>query len=392
MKDLVTIIGAGCTDFGEHFDKSYASLAHEAAMLALKDAGVAPKDIDEAFLGTAFPDAGVFKGRSGMDLAEPLGMFNIPITRVSNYCATGGNALRMGMFSLLAGASDIVLCVGVEKLRDRSPQESLVKMMVETGHPINQKGFTAAGTFAVFANRHMHQYGTTEEHLAMISVKNHENGVLNKKAHYQKPISLEQALNSPPVAEPLKLMDCCPTTDGAAACVIVRTKDADKYRKDGVLIKGQSLMVSTGWDLPFFDSQETFTGFRSTQAAAQEAYRQAGITDPVNQIDFAEAHDCFSIVELLAYEDLGFCKKGEGGNFIADGMSAKDGKIPVNVSGGLLSSGHPIGATGLRMIYELCLHLQGNAGERQLPNPKIGLAHNIGGPGAVTSITILGNK
>ncbi len=392
MKDKIAIIGAGCTKFGENFDKSYAALASEAALEALEEAGVEPKDIDEAFLGTAFPDAGVYKGRAGMDLAEPMGMFHIPITRVSNYCATGGNALRMGMFALIAGAADLILCVGVEKLRDRSPQDSLVKMMVETGHPLYQKGFTAAGTFAVYATRHMSQYGTSEEQLGMISVKNHQHGELNEKAHYRKAIPLEAVLASPPVAYPLKLLDCCPTTDGAAACVICRAEDAGNYTDDYVLVKGQSLMVSTGWDLPFFDTGDQFAGFKSTQEAAKEAYRQAGITDPPNQVDFAEVHDCFSIVELLAYEDLMFCEKGKGGKFIDEGRPYREGNMPVNLSGGLLSCGHPIGATGLRMLYELTRQLSGKAGSRQLPDPKIGVAHNIGGPGAVTSVTVLGRK
>jgi acetyl-CoA C-acetyltransferase len=392
LKDKIAIIGVGCTKFGENFELSYSDMIYEAAHEACVEASIELKSIDAAWLGTAFPDAGVWKGRSGMDLAEPLALFNIPVTRVSNYCATAGDALRNACMALLSGEHRIVLALGVEKLRDRSPRESLVKMMAEHGHPFYQKGFTAAGTFATYATRHMHQFGVTREDLARVSVKNHKHAVLNPKAHYRKEITIEFALNSPMVAYPLGLMDCCPTTDGAACAIMVRAEDAASFNKDYVLIKGQGLSVSMGWDLPFYLPGYDFLSFRATKEAARMAYESAGIKNPAEEIDFAEVHDCFSNVELLTYEDLGFCAHGESKNLIREGATTREGRLPVNVSGGLLSCGHPVGATGLRMIYELTRQIQGKAGEQQLPKARIGLAHNIGGPGAVASVTILGAK
>lgn len=392
LKDKVCIVGIGWTPYGEHFDKSYEDLVYMAGREAMADAGIKPDDIDAAWLGTAFPDAGVYKGRAGMDLAEPLGLFDIPITRVSNFCATGADSVRGGVNSLLAGESDVVLALGVEKLRDRSPQESLVKMMAEMGHPFYQKGFTAAGTFAMFASRHFAVCGVTGEDLARVSVKNHANACLNPKAHYRREITIEDVLKSPMVAEPLTLMDSCPTTDGASAVVLVRAEDAGKYTGTPVYIKGLALSVSAGWDLPFFDCECDFLSFQATKVAARRAYEQAGIADPRKEIDLIELHDCFSIVELLTYEDLGLCEQGDAKELIRAGVTARDGEIPVNVSGGLLSCGHPVGSTGIRMMCELVEHLRGTAGERQVKDARVGLAHNIGGPGAVASVTILGKE
>ncbi|MFH1422186.1 MAG: acetyl-CoA acetyltransferase [Planctomycetota bacterium] len=392
LKDKIAIVGAGCTKFGENFDLSYSDMIYEAAHEACVEANIELKEIDAAWLGTAFPDAGVWKGRSGMDLAEPLSLFDIPITRVSNYCATAGDALRNACMALLSGEHKIVLALGVEKLRDRSPRDSLVKMMSEHGHPYYQKGFTAAGTFATYATRHMHRFGVVREDFARVTIKNHKHAVLNPKAHYRKEISMEFAMNSPMVAYPLGLMDCCPTTDGAACVILTRTEDAASLNKDYVLIKGQGLCVSMGWDLPFHLPGYEFTSFRATKQAAKMAYESAEIKNPAKEIDFAEVHDCFSNVELLTYEDLGFCEEGESKNLIREGVTTREGRLPVNVSGGLLSCGHPVGATGLRMVYEVTRQLQGKTGERQLPKANIGLAHNIGGPGAVSSVTIIGGK
>ena len=391
-KDKISIVGAGCTQFGENFELSYQDMIYHAALEACQEAGVEFTDLEAAWLGTAFPDAGVYKGRSGMDLAEAIGVFDIPITRVSNYCATGGDAVRNAMNSILAGQHDLVLALGVEKLRDRTPTESIVKMMVDAGHPIYQKGFTAAGTFAVYATRHFKDFGTTREDLSQISVKNHKHALHNPKAHMRKELSLEDVMRSPMVAYPITLFESCPTTDGAAAVVLTKAELAKKYNADNSInVKGQGLSISTGWDLPFYQEDYDFTGFKATRVASRNAYKQAGITDPFKQIDFAEVHDCFSIVELLTYEDLGFTGKGKGKELIREGITELGGDLPVNVSGGLLSCGHPVGATGIRMIYELVRQLQGLADKRQVKDAQLGLAHNIGGPGAVASVTILGN-
>jgi acetyl-CoA C-acetyltransferase len=384
----IAIIGVGCTRFGENFDQSYDDLAVDSTLEAVQDAGIDLDRIDGAWLSTAFPDAGVWKGRSGMDLAEPLGLFDIPVTRVSNYCASAGDAVRNACMGLLSGAHDCVLALGVEKLRDRSPQASLVAMQVETGHPYYQKGFTAAGTFAVFANRHFERFGTTREHLAQISVKNHEQAIDNPRAQYRTKLAVDDVLRSPMVADPLTVLDCCPTTDGAAAAILVRAEDVPAGARP-VLIRGQGFSVSAGWDSPFYDPENDFVGYRATRVAALKAYEEAGITKPASEIHVTEVHDCFSISELLAYGDLGFCAPEEAGDFVASGASAQGGEVPFNTSGGLLSCGHPVGATGLRMLHQLTLQLRAEAGGMQVPRAKVGLAHNIGGPGAVAVVTIL---
>ncbi len=391
-KPDIAIIGVGVTPFGDLFHRSYDDLVRDAAMEAINDAGIRATDIQAAWLSTAFPEIGVFKGRSGMDLAEPLGIFNIPVTRVSNFCASGADAIRNAAHALMANTCDVAMALGVEKLRDRSPNDSIVKMMVELTHPFYQKGFTAAGTFAVYAKRMMHDFGLTREDIASISVKNHFNGTLNDKAHYRKSCSLDQVLGSPMVADPLTLLDSCPTTDGAACVIMVRSSDVDKSRHKPIYIDGMGLSVSTGWDLPFFDANHDFLSFKATREAARMAYEQAGITNPLDEIDLVEVHDCFSIVELITYEDLGFCKTGEAKDMIRGKATELGGELPVNVSGGLLSCGHPVGATGVRMVVEVANHLRGQAGERQVKNSMRGLTHNIGGPGAIASVIILNKE
>ena len=388
----IAIIGVGQTAFGELFQYSYDDLVREAATLAMKDAGVGAEEIQAAWLSTAFPEIGVYKGRSGMDLSEPLGIFGIPITRVSNFCASGADAIRNAANALAAGECDVAMALGVEKLRDRSPQDSIVKMMVELTHPFYQKGFTAAGTFAVYANRIMHEYGVTREDLANISVKNHFHGTMNEKAHYRASCTLDQVLSSPMVSFPLTVMDSCPTTDGAACVIMIRAEDVDKSKHKPIYIDGIGLSVSTGWDLPFFDSRQKFLSFQANRDAAAMAYKQAGITKPMDEIDLVEIHDCFSIVELITYEDLGFCKVGEAKDLIRGKVTTLGGELPVNVSGGLLSCGHPVGATGVRMVVEVATHLRDKAGARQVKGAKRGLTHNIGGPGAIASVIILNNE
>jgi acetyl-CoA C-acetyltransferase len=387
----IAIIGVGTTRFGELFHQSYDDLIRDAALQAIADANISMDEIDAAWLSTAFPEIGVFKGRSGMDLSESLSLYNIPVTRVSNFCASGADAIRNAANALRAGECDVALALGVEKLRDRQPQDSIVKMMVEYGHPYLQKGFTAAGTFAVYANRIMHEYGVTREDISSISVKNHQHGTLNDKAHHRISCSLDEVMNSTMVANPLTVMDSCPTTDGAACVIMVRAEDVDKKKHKPIFIKGIGLSISTGWDMPFFDPNHDFLSFEATRIAAQSAYKQAGITNPIEEIDLMEVHDCFSIVELLTYEDLGLCKKGEAKDLLRGKETQHGGKIPVNVSGGLLSCGHPVGATGVRMVTEIVAQLRNEAGARQVKNAKTGLTHNIGGPGAIGSVIILGN-
>ncbi len=392
MKKDIAIIGIGVTKFGELFNQSYDDLVRDATAQAVKDAGIKLDDVQAAWLSTAFPEIGVFKGRSGMDLLEPLNLYGIPVTRVSNFCASGADAIRNAANALAAGECDVALALGVEKLRDRSPQDSIVKLMVELSHPYYQKGFTAAGTFAVYAKRIMHEFGLTKEDIANVSVKNHYHGTLNENAHHRTACSLDQVLSSPMVADPLTVMDSCPTTDGAACVIMVRGEDIDKSKHHPIYIDGIGLSVSTGWDLPFFDPKHDFLSFQATKDAASTAYKQAGITRPIDEIDLVEVHDCFSIVELLTYEDLGFCKQGEAKDMIRGKATQLGGEIPVNVSGGLLSCGHPVGATGVRMVVEIANHLRGNANERQVKGAKRGVCHNIGGPGAIASVIVLNSE
>src|SRR5438128_1281703 len=282
-----------------------------------------------------------------------------------------------------AGAHDVVLVLGAEKLKDRGGRG-----IPRLGHPLLARGNTAPGLFALAANRYMHTFGLGRETLAKVAVKNHRNGARNEKAHLRMEVSEEQVLKAPIIAWPFGLLDCCPTTDGAAAAIICRADLAKRFRKPPVLVKGAGLAVATG--RPYFDPTFDYLGFRSTQAAARQAYQAAGIT--AEDIDFAEVHDCFTWTEISNIEDLAFCKKGEGGKLVEEGRTALEGDLPVNPSGGLKSFGHPIGASGVRMIYECVTQLRGEAGSRQVKDPELGLAHNVGGPGAVCCLGRLGRS
>ncbi len=382
IKDRVAIIGVGCTKFGDNFDDSYEDMAAEAAFQAFDDAGIEPDRIGAAWLGTFSPGQG--HGKASVSLADAIRLYNKPITRVENYCATGTDAFRNAAMAVAAGIYDVALVLGVEKLKDR-PARGLVS---EGTHAYQHDGSTAPGVFALAATRYFERFKTGREALAKVAVKNHHNGTLNPKAHFQMEVTEEQVLKAPMVAYPFGLFDCCPTTDGAAAAIICRTEIAKQFRNDYVLVKGFGLSVTSG--RPWFEPGYEFTGFAATRTAAQEAYRMAGIKDPLKEIDMAEVHDCFTWTEISNYEDLGFCKKGEGAHFIGEGRSSLEGDLPVNTSGGLKSSGHPVGASGVRMIYEITTQLRQQAGARQVRDPKLGLVHNLGGPGSVACVVVLG--
>ncbi|HZY31560.1 MAG TPA: acetyl-CoA acetyltransferase [Candidatus Methylomirabilis sp.] len=390
IRDKVAIIGVGATQFGEHFEQGYSDLIVEAAYEAFEDANVSPSRIQAAWLGTCFPDSGGYQGNAGASLADALSLYHVPISRVANYCATGTDAFRNACFAVASGLYDIVLVVGAEKMRDVTAREGLVGQLAETGHPVHGKGVTAPGMFALFATRYFDLFGIGRETLAKVAMKNHRHGSLNPKAHFQKEITLEQYFKAPMVADPLGLYDCCPQTDGAAAAVICRPDLASTFNKDPILVKGLGLANPVGDELAF-DPESDFISFRATKDAARQAYEQAGIRDPFKEIDVAELHDCFTITELVTYEDLGFCPTGEGRQFIEKGVSSLEGELPVNTSGGLKSCGHPIGATGLRMIGEITDQLRGRAGKRQVKGATRGLVHNLGGLGAVTSVIVLGS-
>jgi acetyl-CoA C-acetyltransferase len=380
MKDKVAVIGVGCTKFGERYDRGYEELICDAAFAAYDDAGIDPAEIEAAYLGTYMPGAG--GGKSAVSLADALRLYGRPVTRVENYCATGTDAFRNACITVAAGVHDVVLVVGAEKLKDRGGRG-----LPRFGHPLLARGNSAPGLFALAATRYMHTFGMGRETLAKVAVKNHRNGARNEKAHLRSEITVEQHMKSPIIASPFGLFDCCPTTDGAAAAIVCRADLAKRYKKPPILVKAAALAVETG--KPFYDPTFDYLGFPSTTKAAQAAYTMAGITPA--DVSFAEVHDCFTWTEISNTEDLGFCKKGEGWKLVEEGRTALEGDIPVNPSGGLKSFGHPIGASGVRMIYECVTQLRGEGGARQVKNPRLGIAHNVGGPGAVACVVVLGN-
>jgi acetyl-CoA C-acetyltransferase len=380
MKDKVAVIGVGCTKFGERYDRGYEELICDAAFAAYDDAGMDPNDIEAAYLGTYIPGAG--GGKSAVSLGDALRLYGRPITRVENYCATGTDAFRNACITVAAGVHDVVLVVGAEKLKDRGGRG-----LPRFGHPLLARGNSAPGLFALAANRYMHTFGVGRETLAKVAVKNHKNGAKNEKAHLRAEITVEQAMKAPIIASPFGLFDCCPTTDGAAAAIVCRADLAKKWKKDPIWVKGAALAVETG--RPYFDPTFDYLGFPSTVKAAKAAYAMAGIGP--RDVSFAEVHDCFTWTEISNTEDLGFCAKGDGWKLVEEGRTALDGDIPINTSGGLKSFGHPIGASGVRMIYEVVTQLRGEAGARQVRDPKLGVAHNVGGPGAVACVVVLGN-
>jgi len=378
IRDKVAVIGAGCSKFGEHYDMSAEDTIVTAAFEAYADAKIDPGQIQAAWVGT------LSSANAGNALADPLKLFNIPITRVENYCASGMDAFRNACMAVAAGMYDVVLALGFEKLRD-SGQRGLGTF---GNHPVVGYGTTAPSLFAMAANRYFSTYGIDKRALAKVAMKNHHNGTMSPKAHFQMEVTEEQVLNAPMICSPLGLFDCCPTTDGAAAAIICRADLAKSFRPDPLYVKGVGLAVTSGE--PYLKPGFAYTGFPATAQAAQSAYEQAGVT--AKDIDLVECHDCFTITEILNIEDLGLAKRGEGWRYVEEGRAAIGGEIPVNPSGGLKSFGHPIGATGIRMIYEVSQHLWNKAGARQVKNAEVGLAHNLGGPGSVGCVTILGNS
>ena len=374
IKDRVAIIGTGCSKFGEHYHKSAEHLVVEAGLEAMADAGVDRDQIQAGWVGT------LSSALSGNALSDPLKLTDIPITRVENYCASGMDAVRGAAFAIAAGMYDIVIALGFEKMRD------MVRGGLPAPHPVFDNG-ESPHIFALAANRYFKDHGATKSTLAKVAIKNHHNGKLSPKAHLRMEVTEEQVLRAPMIYEPLGLFDCCPTTDGAAAVVLCRADLARSFRDDPVYIKGVGLSVSYG--RPHYDPAYRYDGFPATRNAAAQAYEQAGVTP--DEIDLAEIHACFTIPQIRNYEDLGFCARGEGGKAAEEGRFALDGEMPVNPSGGLKSFGHPIGATGVRMLYEVTQHLRGQAGERQVQGAELGLAHNLGGLGGVACVTILGN-
>jgi acetyl-CoA C-acetyltransferase len=386
----VAIVGAASTAFGVHHDRSYLDLIAEAAAGAVADAGLELEQVGSAWLGTAEPGLAGLVGDAGSAVAEAIGFSPRPVTRVANFCCTGLESVRAAALDVAAGEHELVLAVGAEKMRDVPSRGSLVARTVNLTHPTIAKGRTAPGQFALLANRYMAEWGVSRETLAKVAVKNHEHALRNPKAHFRKAVTVEDVLAAPVIAEPFGTLDCTPTTDGAAAVVLAPVEWARRHAALYVVVRGFGLAVTNGYYTSFFDPKWDFLGFRSTREAAAIAYRQAGITTPREELDLVECHDCFTVTELVNYEDLGLCGRGEGGALLESGATAAGGDIPVNLSGGLQSCGHPVGATGVRMICELTDHLLGRAGDRQVAGARLGAAHTLGGPGVVAAVAVLG--
>jgi acetyl-CoA C-acetyltransferase len=389
IRDRVAIIGMGCTRFDEHWDKSTDDLLVDAATETLASAGVGKDDVDAYWLGT------MASGLSGMTLAKPLKLGTKPVSRLENMCATGSEAFRNACYAVAAGAYDMAMAIGVEKLKDSGYSGLVLPMPPNDGTAVE---LTAPALFSLLAPAYAKKYGVSEEQLkevfTRIAWKNHHNGALNPRAQFRKEVAQEVICNSPLVAGPLGIFDCSGVSDGAAAAIIVRAEDAPRYTDKPLYVKALSFVAGAGGGAndPGYD----YTTFPEVVLSGQDAYAQAGVTDPRAELAMAEVHDCFTPTELILMEDLGFAARGTAWQEVLKGTFELHGELPVNPDGGLKSFGHPIGASGLRMLFECWLQLRGEApAERQIHTDKtLGLTHNLGGyPGeCVSFVGVVGSR
>ena len=392
IKDKVAIIGMGCSKFGERWDASPDDLMMESYTEAMDDAGITKDDLGMAWMGVFFDEQNV--GKSALPLSQALRLPNIPVTRVENLCATGTEALRGAVYAVAAGATDIALAVGVEKLKDTG-YGGLPERAKGTFEDLWQPNSTAPGSFAQLAAAYAAKHDIPMEDLkrgmAHVSWKSHQNGVKSPKAHLQRTVEMDAILDAPMISFPLGLYDCCGVSDGSAAAIVTTPEIAREMGHDNpVTVKAMQLAPSNGVEMSHnsWDGSYTLT----TRIAAQRAYEEAGVTDPVKQIGMTEVHDCFSITELVVMEDLQLSEEGRAVNDILDGKFDATGDVPCQIDGGLKCFGHPIGASGLRMAYEVYTQLRGRGGERQIKDVNMGLTHNLGGiPNRnISSVSILG--
>ena len=395
IKDKVAVIGMGCTRFGERWDVGAEELMNEAFQECLADAGIEKNRIEAAWFGTCFEEIGM--GKSAIPMSVVLRLQNIPVTRVENFCATGTEAFRGACYAVASGACDMALAMGVEKLKDTG-YGGLPGFVGSNAGSLTWlwwPNITAPGAFAqlasAYAARHHVADSDLKRAMAHVSAKSHANGVDNPKAHLRRAVTDDQVMASPIIAHPLGLYDCCGVSDGAA-CAIVTTPEMARSlgKKDPVRVKSLQVAVSSGEEMGFNRWQGDH--FITTSKCSTAAYKEAGITDPETQVSMMEVHDCFSITELVTMEDLHISKRGKAWRDVLDGRFDKGGENPCQVDGGLKCFGHPIGASGLRMIYEMYLQFHGRAGKRQMADPQFGLTHNLGGFPAmnVCAISILG--
>ena len=384
MRDAY-IIGAGQTPFGAMPEESYRSLflqAFEAAKDSVP-AGIDNDEIDEAVVGS-LGVGGRQLGLSGPAATEHAGLHGIPSSRIENACAASGYAVRQAVQAVKSGMADVAIGGGVEVMTDMSADVTKYWLGV-SGETEWERltGTTFSGVYAQMASAYLNKYSATPEHLSMVAVKNHENGAKNPKAHLDFECSMDDAMDAPAVAEPLNLYHCCPTSDGAAVVLVASEDVVEEYTATPIRVAG----VGAASERVGLFQRDSYTAISSSRSAAQKAYDDAGVSPEA--LDFAEVHDCFAIAELLAYEDLGFCDRGDAWRLLEDGTTAPDGKLPDNVSGGLKSKGHPIGATGAGQVAEAFAQLSGTAGDRQLTEPRVGLTHNVGGSGGSAVVHVL---
>ncbi|NOZ77426.1 MAG: thiolase domain-containing protein [Euryarchaeota archaeon] len=379
----VAVIGVGITKFGEQWEDSFSKLFVDAGAAAIKDAGIDGKDIDAIFVGNMSGGRFIDQEHVSTLIADHSGLVPIPATRVEAACASGGLALRQGLMAIESGFHDIVVAGGVEKMTDILAGATTQTLATASDQEWEAfLGMTFPGLYAMIARRHMHEFGTTREQLAMVSVKNHRNGKLNPNAQFQMEITVEQVLSSTMVADPLRLLDCSPITDGAACLILASEEKAREYTDSPVYITGSGQATST---ISLHD-RKRIPVTDATANAAREAYKRAG--REAGDIQVAEVHDAFTIGEILGIEGLGFVEVGKGGQATEEGETAIGGRIPVNTSGGLKAKGHPVGATGAAQAVEIVYQLRGEAGKRQV-DADIGLTHNVGGSGGTAVVHIL---
>ncbi len=391
IRDRVAIVGMGCTPFGEHWDKSASDLLVDASKEALASAGIPLKTVDAFWLGT------LYSGQSGLTLSRPLKIDYKPVSRLENYCATGSEAFRNACYAVASGAYDVAMAIGVEKLKDSGYSGLPGGAIANDG---TQASLTAPAMFSLLAPAYAKKYGvddaTMKDVMTRIAWKNHKNGALNPRAQFRKEVPKDTIACSPLVAGPLGIFDCSGVSDGSAAAIIVRAEDAHKYTDKPLFVKALSFVA--GPAAGPIDPDYDYTTFNEVVASADDAYRQAGITNPRLELAMAEVHDCFTPTELVLMEDLGFAQRGTAWKEVMAGTYDLDGELAVNPDGGLKSFGHPIGASGLRMLFECWLQLRGEAGKRQIPSigrgRKLALTHNLGGaPGeCVSFISVVGTE
>jgi acetyl-CoA C-acetyltransferase len=381
----VAVVGIGKTAFGAFPDRDLRSLAVEAGQKALENGGAQGSQVEAFYLGNFAGPSFVGQNHLAPYVAAGMGIAGIPATRFEAACASSGSAFFHAVSAVSAGLYDVVLVTGVEKMTSQTTPR-VTEILAGAGDVCGEvrAGATFPALFAMIARRHMYQYGTTREQMAAVAVKNHQNGAKNPLAHMRKVITMEQALNGKPISEPLTVYDCSLISDGAASVLIVPLERAAEFTDKPIRVMG----VSQTSDNVALDEKADITTFRAVQTSAEKAYKMAGVK--AADIQFAEIHDCFTIAEIVAIEDLGFIKKGQGGPYTLSGGTCINGELPVNTSGGLKSKGHPVGATGVGQICDVVQQIRGEAGERQVKRNTIGLAQNLGGSGATSVITILG--